>query len=213
MVTGSSILPWKIPWTVKPDGLQSMRSQRARHNWATEHAGRQASQIDMVQTELLMSPSPSHQTVSSISADATPSLILCFPNGHWYYPWLLCFSHTPHPVLLAWSPKYIQLPLITCTPPTLVRVTIVSRLDYCSSLQPDFSASALAPVQSVFHTTSEGSQKAEVHPCPSDKRPLLITGCIHTEVESKLVAAPSPFYFPPFQNSYLSPARFVCTGS
>ena len=32
MVTGSSILPWKIPWTEEPAGLQSMGSQRVRHD-------------------------------------------------------------------------------------------------------------------------------------------------------------------------------------
>ena len=30
--THSSILAWKIPWTEKPGGLQSMGSQRAEHN-------------------------------------------------------------------------------------------------------------------------------------------------------------------------------------
>ena len=29
MATHSSILAWKIPWTEKPGGLQSMQSQRA----------------------------------------------------------------------------------------------------------------------------------------------------------------------------------------
>ena len=31
----SSILAWRIPWTEKSGGLQSMGSQRVRHNWAT----------------------------------------------------------------------------------------------------------------------------------------------------------------------------------
>ena len=40
MATHSSILAWRIPWTEEPDGLQSMGSQRVRHdsvehNWAT----------------------------------------------------------------------------------------------------------------------------------------------------------------------------------
>ena len=35
MVTHSSIFVWRIPWTEKPDRLQSMGSQRVRHNWAT----------------------------------------------------------------------------------------------------------------------------------------------------------------------------------
>ena len=35
MATHSSILAWKIPWMKEPGGLQSMESQRVRHNWAT----------------------------------------------------------------------------------------------------------------------------------------------------------------------------------
>ena len=30
MATHSSILPWRIPWTEEPGGLQSIRSQRIR---------------------------------------------------------------------------------------------------------------------------------------------------------------------------------------
>ena len=35
MATHSSILAWKIPWTERPGRLQSMGSQRVRHDWAT----------------------------------------------------------------------------------------------------------------------------------------------------------------------------------
>ena len=35
MVTHSSILAWRIPWTEKPGRLQSMGLQRVRHDWAT----------------------------------------------------------------------------------------------------------------------------------------------------------------------------------
>ena len=35
MTTHSSILAWRIPWTERPGRLQSMGSQRVRHNWAT----------------------------------------------------------------------------------------------------------------------------------------------------------------------------------
>ena len=35
MATHCSILTWKIPWTEVPGGLQSMGSQRVRHDWAT----------------------------------------------------------------------------------------------------------------------------------------------------------------------------------
>ena len=32
MATHSSILAWEIPWPEEPGGLQSMESQRVRHN-------------------------------------------------------------------------------------------------------------------------------------------------------------------------------------
>ena len=32
MATHSSIPAWEIPWTEEPGGLQSMESQRVRHN-------------------------------------------------------------------------------------------------------------------------------------------------------------------------------------
>ena len=36
MAAHSSILAWDIPWTEEPGGLQSMGSQRVRHNLATK---------------------------------------------------------------------------------------------------------------------------------------------------------------------------------
>ena len=35
LVTHSSILAWKLPWTEEPGGLQSMGSLRVGHNWVT----------------------------------------------------------------------------------------------------------------------------------------------------------------------------------
>ena len=37
MATHSSIRSWRIPWTEEPGGIQSMGSQRVRHDLATEH--------------------------------------------------------------------------------------------------------------------------------------------------------------------------------
>ena len=34
--THSSILAWEIPWTEEPGGLQSMGSQRVKHDLLTE---------------------------------------------------------------------------------------------------------------------------------------------------------------------------------
>ena len=36
MATHSSILAWEIPWTEEPSGLQSMGSQRVRHDLVTK---------------------------------------------------------------------------------------------------------------------------------------------------------------------------------
>ena len=43
MAIHSSTIAWKIPWTEEPGRLQSMGSQRVRHDWATSliHANRQ----------------------------------------------------------------------------------------------------------------------------------------------------------------------------
>ena len=37
MATHSSILPWKIPWSEKPGGLQSTQLQRVGHDCAWEY--------------------------------------------------------------------------------------------------------------------------------------------------------------------------------
>ena len=46
MATHSSILVWEIPWTEEPVGLQSMGSQRIKHELAT----RQQQQIVTLQS-------------------------------------------------------------------------------------------------------------------------------------------------------------------
>ena len=37
MATHSSTLAWEIPRTEEPGGLESMESQRVRHDWAHKH--------------------------------------------------------------------------------------------------------------------------------------------------------------------------------
>ena len=38
MATYSTMLPWRIPQTEEPGGLQSMGLQRVEHDWVTKHA-------------------------------------------------------------------------------------------------------------------------------------------------------------------------------
>ena len=42
MEAHASILAWRIPWTEVPGELQSMVSQRVRHNYETKHSTIQA---------------------------------------------------------------------------------------------------------------------------------------------------------------------------
>ena len=37
MTIHSSVLTWRSPWTEEPGGLQSMGSQRDRHDWTEAH--------------------------------------------------------------------------------------------------------------------------------------------------------------------------------
>ena len=44
MTTYSSILAWRIPWTEKPGGLQSMELQRVRRDYIMKNAGLEEAQ-------------------------------------------------------------------------------------------------------------------------------------------------------------------------
>ena len=45
MITLSSILAWRIPWTVKPGRLQSMGSHRVRYDWSNLAAATRQNQM------------------------------------------------------------------------------------------------------------------------------------------------------------------------
>ena len=51
MASRSSVLAWGIPWTEEPAGLQSMGSQRVRHDWATEQKLPHSLQSDLIVKE------------------------------------------------------------------------------------------------------------------------------------------------------------------
>ena len=46
MATHSGILSWEIPWREQPGGLQSMGSQRIRHDWTTTYLHRSRQMIN-----------------------------------------------------------------------------------------------------------------------------------------------------------------------
>ena len=56
MVTHSSILVWKIPWTEELGGLQSMGSQRVGHDLATEQHVYYYKYLNIIFTSDITSP-------------------------------------------------------------------------------------------------------------------------------------------------------------
>ena len=58
LATHSSALAWRIPWTEEPGRLQSMVSQRVRHDWVTK-CGHAHTHIQLLTvTPVLLSPQP-----------------------------------------------------------------------------------------------------------------------------------------------------------
>ena len=96
MATHSSILAWRIPWTEKPGGLQSMGSQRVRHNLTTEHTLMPSSETVALRQCILLAwhPHGSHLLGSpllewEVLTSQTPSFVLlgqdpCLVSGERY---------------------------------------------------------------------------------------------------------------------------------
>ena len=66
MATLSSIVAWRIPWTEETGGLQSMGSQRVRHDWATKHS--------------ILSDKWQNQNVDRGQSDCWEYLFPCYPG-------------------------------------------------------------------------------------------------------------------------------------
>ena len=80
VATHSRILALKIPWTEEPGGLQSLGSQRARHDSA---------QHTCVHTSLWLLMF----TISSHVARSSP--VCCFPISDSFFPGLISFIFPP----------------------------------------------------------------------------------------------------------------------
>ena len=76
MTTNSSILAWRIPWTAKTDGLQSMGSQRVGHNWVMN-------------------------TFTFLALNLNLSMMAHACESHWRHTSKNLENHIPHNVALA----------------------------------------------------------------------------------------------------------------
>ena len=79
MATHSSSLAWRITWTEEPGGLQSMGSQRVRHDWVTftfTHSGRLPKELIRKWIKLSLDNSQKRKLMDShnaLSTDAGPT--------------------------------------------------------------------------------------------------------------------------------------------
>ena len=69
MATYSNILAWEIPWKVEPGGLESMGSQRVRHDLVTKQ---QQNLLIMNDTYYIFKTFSSVQSLSRVRLFATP---------------------------------------------------------------------------------------------------------------------------------------------
>ena len=90
MVTHSSILAWKIPWTEETGGLQSMGSQRVEHDWARTHTGGFVFAVAALPwTFLDTSPGPgAHVSLESLSPLTRQTYCVCVTRSHPVHPGL-----------------------------------------------------------------------------------------------------------------------------
>ena len=105
IITCSSILVWRIPWTEEPGRLQSMESKRVGHNWVsniqhTEVNGFSLSHLPAFDAILASSESRSIDSVSSWSSqrhqERRPKLPCCPDHGLQFTHCVSCPSENLH---------------------------------------------------------------------------------------------------------------------
>ena len=84
MATHSSILAWKIPWTQKPGMLQSMGSERIRHDWVTNILSLIDSLSCVTRVQL-----------AKIDQCWCDCFIISLPDQNSFYSGLWIISHSP----------------------------------------------------------------------------------------------------------------------
>ena len=161
MVTHSSILAWEIPWTEKPGSLQSMGSQRVRHDLATKHSATHlalpflpwgwSSKFICIDTYIdrysstfchLSTPTKNRQASPTISADT------------YQFCWsVMSYSLWPHELQHARPPCPSQTPGAcsnSCPSSQWCHPTISSSVVLFSPCLRSFPASGSFPVNQFF---------------------------------------------------------------
>ena len=145
MATHSSILAWRIPWTEEPSMLQSLRLQRAGHDWAIKQQQQQslwgprpgvlraAHHLELPCTDRLARQEPACSWVSwqdsHHNSNPSASSLLSSPTATSLPPWEYPDQKSPY---FSLSPSPTQFPgkcsktlsLIKCCPRVLSWTTL-----------------------------------------------------------------------------------------
>ena len=107
MAIHSSILAWRVPWTEEPGGLQSMGSQRIRHDWTTNTfflltvvfitpLCPQTSHIELkLHLQMWWQKDWIKEFKNPPSARLLPHIWWCLRNTYWVNEWMntICITH------------------------------------------------------------------------------------------------------------------------
>ena len=86
MVLHSSILVWRIPWIEESSGIQSMGSQRVRHDWPSEHRNMNLSSVQSLsRVRLFVTPwtaacQASLSSTPRVCSNSCPLSCWCHPT-------------------------------------------------------------------------------------------------------------------------------------
>ena len=82
MITHSSILAWKIPWTEELGGIQSKESPRVGYDWATKHYEPSVQFSHVLETPWTAARQASLSIANSRSLLKLTSIELVMPSSH-----------------------------------------------------------------------------------------------------------------------------------
>ena len=102
MVTHSSILAWRIPWTGETGRLQSMGPQRVRHEWAHKHTLEKLFYWDKMQINCCLRPGV-RGGVATPCTGAQGTLCVCGAMELFYVPVVVVVSQVYTLVKIHWS--------------------------------------------------------------------------------------------------------------
>ena len=82
--THSSILAWRIPWTEEPGRLQSIRSQKVRHNWS--NLARAHTSLSWMTCALILINENTQPSILPLNHPPSVPTVMSFCHQSWPFP-------------------------------------------------------------------------------------------------------------------------------